>query len=1257
MPPSGSALEFAAPARYQLLRRLGAGGYGVVYEALDRDRDERVALKTLHDLTPEALYRFKREFRALADVRHDNLVRLHDLVSEGEQWCFTMELVEGVDFLDGVRAGPHAPTTAPGDPRRSIDGLGHTAPIAPADLAALARRAPSPEPRPPADPTRLRLALRQLAAGVVALHRRGMLHRDLKPSNVMITAAGRVVILDFGLVVETRARGSGNAQIVGTVEYMAPEQAAGQTTGPAADWYSVGVMLFEALTGTLPFTGTLLEMLGQRIAVDAPAVRARNPEAPADLATLCMALLARDPDERPPGDEILALLHAELARPPDLTTPPPATSGALPAPLRGRDDELAALFAALRSVGPGSAALLDLHGASGLGKSALLTRFLADLERRGAAAVILAGRCHERESVPYRGVDSLIDALAHDLRARPDAEVRELCPPQLATLARLFPVLRRVPAIARLGADDDPGLAPHERRQRAFEALRALLARMAATGPVVLAIDDLHWGDVDSAALLRELLAPPDPPPLLLIACYRSEPGDRGCVAALRADLPAHPQLLHAEVELRPLAPGPAAALARTLLAGSPRVGEAAAIARESGGNPLVLTELCHFVRGSVDRDLLADAPSFAAILALRLAQLAPPARALLTVVAVAGEPIDPQLAAAVAGHPDEPPTTLALLRREHLLRSHRVGGQTTVEAFHDRVRAAVVAAVEPAQRRAIHRALAEALAAAPTPDHERLHRHFEAADEPARAARHALAAAALAAAALAFDRAAALYRVALAHADPQDRADLEVRLGDALASDGRGGEAADAYLRAAESHAGEAALELLRRAGFERLRSGQIDEGIAVLQRVLASVDMRLSPTRGRALASLLRHRLALALGGLRFVERPEAAIPGELLRRADVAWSVGASGLGMVDDLAAGEFQSLALRLALRAGEPLRVGRALAGEAAFSAVDGTRSARRTARLLHTARTLAERLDRPQARGTVAMTAGIAAYLEGRFAASASACRAAESLLRTCPDGAWDLINAQLFGLHAQVYLGELAAVGERITPLLREAERRGNLYLLASLRNGPTHLHWLARGAPDELQAGVDEAARRWSTRGVQVQHYWQLHARCDLDLHRGDPWAALERLRHRWPDLGNLLRIQHVRIEALHLRGRCTLAAADADPHRERRVLADARAIEAERTPWGDVLAQLLRAGVAARRGDVAAAHAHLAEAIAASEPADMALHAAAARRRRGELPGPDAAAWRERADTWLLGQGVTDTPRLLATLIPGFPAGPR
>ncbi|MBA3549262.1 MAG: protein kinase, partial [Nannocystis sp.] len=1179
MPPSDSARpaglghEFQAPARYQLLRRLGAGGYGVVYAALDRETGEQVALKTLRDLSPEALYRFKREFRALADVRHDNLVRLHDLVSEGDQWCFTMELVEGLDFHRGVSVRPDGPdlVLSAGPRPDSLDFHGRTMPVTPEVIAALTRSSAPSSARPLVDLARLRPALRQLAAGVVALHRRGMQHRDLKPSNVLVTSAGRVVILDFGLVAEQHARRSDAARVVGTVEYMAPEQAAGLATSLASDWYSVGVMLFEALTGQLPFTGNLLEMLSQRILCDAPAVRSLSPDAPPDLTTLCMALLAREPDDRPRDDEVLALLaadHVPLASEAITLGPGPATAtsmgGAIPtaAALIGRADELAGLHRALAHTRTGAAALVFLHGASGLGRSTLLEHFRGEVELAQPPALVLAGRCHERESVPYKGVDSLIDALARDLRERPDAEIEALCPPHLHSLARLFPVLRRVPAIARLRAGEtDPGLAPHEQRQQAFEALRALLGRLAAAGPLVLILDDLHWGDVDSAALLRELLRPPDAPPLLLVVSHRSDATNCGCLAALHAGLQPHPGPRRAEIELHPLTPSSALQLARSLLADSPGIREAASIARQSGGSPLVITELCHFTRDA-DPRALAEAPSFEALLRRRIAGLDPHARALLEVVAIAAEPVDPGLAAAVTNvgtnldlgiDTDLAGDNLAIvarLRRDHLLRSHRADGQTTVEAFHERVRTAVVEDIDPPRQRAIHRALGEAFERLPNPDPERLLRHFAAAGEPTRAAEHALQAASRASAALAFDRAAALYRTALDHNDlttagSDERARLERLLGDALANDGRGVEAAEAYLRAAEHLEGEAALDLLRRAGFERLRSGQIDEGIAVLQRVLASARMRLSATRGRALFSLLRHRVALALRGLRFSERSEATIPPELLRQADVAWSIGASGLGMVDDLAAGEFQSLALRLALRAGEPLRICRALAGEVAFSSVGGTRSQRRTATLLHTARTLAERLDQPQARGTVAMTAGIAAYLEGRFAAAASACAVAEPILRSSPGGAWDLINAQLFGLQARVYLGELVGVGERLAPLLREAERRGNLYVIASLRNGPTHLLWLARGAIDEAQAGIDEAARLWSTRGMQVQHYWQLHARCNLDLYRGDPWAARERLRHRWPELGNLLRIQQLRIEALHLRGRCTLAAAASDP----------------------------------------------------------------------------------------------------------------
>ncbi|HEY0138618.1 MAG TPA: AAA family ATPase, partial [Nannocystis sp.] len=624
--------------------------------------------------------------------------------------------------------------------------------------------------------------------------------------------------------------------------------------------------------------------------------------------------------------------------------------------LLGRDDELAALDLALADARAGQAAVVLLHAATaGLGRSAVIDHFVAARERD--AIVVLSGRCSERESLPYKGVDGLIDALARELHRR--ADPARLCPPHIHTLARLFPVLRRVPAIARATpGPDDGGLAPHELRQLAFEALRQLLARLAGEAPLVLVLDDLHHGDHDSAALLRELLAPPDPPPLLLIASHRGDTADSACVRAL-----ASLDLRLRRLALGPLAPADATALAQSLLAGSSRAGEAAAIAREAAGNPLFIVELCHFVRGAEAVDPLAQASSFDALLRRRIAGLDLASRALLEVVAVAAEPIDLALVAAVAGHPGDPQPTLTALRREHLLRSHRVDGRTTVEVFHDRVREALLADLAPTRAREIHRDLADALERSEAPDIERLRVHLAAAGETTRAAAYTLRAAERASTALAFERAAALYRAAREHAAPEDRPRLDILLGDTLASDGRGVEAADAYLRAADALGGTQALELLRRAGFERLRSGHIDEGIAVLQKVLASVDMRLSGSRGRALLSLAGHRVALALRGLRFHERPEAEIPPELLRRADVAWSIGASGLGMVDDIAAGEFQSLALRLALRAGEPMRICRALAGEVAFSAVGGTASLRRTTRLLHTARTLAERLDQPQAR------------------------------------------------------------------------------------------------------------------------------------------------------------------------------------------------------------------------------------------------------------------------------------------------------
>ncbi|HEU4536508.1 MAG TPA: serine/threonine-protein kinase, partial [Polyangiaceae bacterium] len=375
---------------------------GVVYQARDLERGGTVALKTLVRADAGAIYRFKNEFRTLADLAHHNVVQLYELVNEGRQWFFTMELVDGVPFTRYVLGDP-AFVSAHSDDLLHLRGRGVTSEVttealdpgllAPRAAPALPRSTPPRAPIAP-DFARLRDAARQLAEGVAALHRADKLHRDLKPSNVLVTRHGRVVVLDFGLAGDLNGAASAppDDPILGTPAYMAPEQASNRAASFASDWYAVGSMLYECLTGRLPFQGSPLEMLYEKQQGVPPLPSTLVAGVPPDLEALCMQMLAARPEERPRGDDVLRRLDDRSAAP---APPTPQTIWPARPPFFGRQAELEALEQALAAVRPERPGAVLVRGESGVGKTALVRAFV-DRVKAPEGATVLSGRCYER---------------------------------------------------------------------------------------------------------------------------------------------------------------------------------------------------------------------------------------------------------------------------------------------------------------------------------------------------------------------------------------------------------------------------------------------------------------------------------------------------------------------------------------------------------------------------------------------------------------------------------------------------------------------------------------------------------------------------------------------------------------------------------------------------------------------------------------------------------------------------------------------
>ncbi|MEZ4328008.1 MAG: protein kinase [Polyangiales bacterium] len=815
--------------RFEILRPLGAGGMGAVYEAFDRVRRERVALKTIRRSDGEAIYRMKREFRALADLEHPNLVRLYDLFVEGTRCFFTMELVDGVDLETYVAGQPF-------------------------------------------DAERLEPAVSGLVAGIDALHTAGLLHRDLKPSNVMVTAQGRVVVLDFGLVTDAHAteRLTQAGAMSGTAAYMSPEQARGETElTTAVDLYALGVILFQLLTGQLPYAGTALAIIVAKQRPDAPSPRAVNPAVPEALDALVTQLMAFDPVTR-------ADLHAVRVAFGAPTSVHPSRSShdrLVARTLFGRERELAALEQAQQHAHAGRPALVLVRGQSGIGKSALLRAFVRGLERSGA--VVLAGRCYRAESVPFKGLDGTIDALSRVLVMMP-AELREqVLPPDLADLGALFPVLRRVKPIGaaynrrRLEPD-----TPQRARQLGFACLRELLRRLAAATPLVLVVDDVQWADDDSARGLVQLLRGDDAPGLTVVFGARPD-DDAPVLRELFGDEVGEGlgHLLRTMVDLGPLPEEAIRELAGRRLGADSELLEV--IAREAKGSPFAAEELARFLQ-EAERDgvPVEDVGSIDAVVQRRALQLDPTAREVLEVIAVAGEPVLGLTVLQALSLAEDDRAPIDLLRGRGFVRTLRADTAVSVATAHDRIREAVMGGMSDAQRAQRHHQLALALEGVETPPHERLARHFAAAGERRLARDHAVIAATQARDAFACERAAELYALTLSLTDDDRTGELRCAYATALAEAGRHAAAAEAWLAAADLAEGAAARERRRHAAECWLYAGRIDEGLALLAEIASEMGVTIPETRWRSLWGIVVGQLQLAMRGLSFRLRERAEL-----------------------------------------------------------------------------------------------------------------------------------------------------------------------------------------------------------------------------------------------------------------------------------------------------------------------------------------------------------------------------------------------
>jgi adenylate cyclase len=467
---------------YQIVAALATGGMGQVYRARDTRLGRDVAIKFLPEgaLGDQTLVdRFLGEARAASGLNHPNIVTIHEIGESPHGRFIAMELVQGVTLRQLVAERPAIPEVV--------------------DIA------------------------RQVARALTVAHAAGIVHRDIKPENIMVRDDGLVKLLDFGLArvlpeveggssVGTVTPVTGHGVLLGTIQYMSPEQTRADRITPATDVFSMGIVLYELATGRHPFWSESLVGFLHAIAFDTPLAPARQePRVPVDLDDLILRMLRKDPSRRPTA----AQAEAMLGQPTGVR----AASGARLARSRritvGRDAELAALQEAFDRTSAGAGQIVCVTGEPGIGKTALVEDFLSILEDSGASCLVARGRCSERlaGTEAYLPFFEVLESLMRGPGATTAARLMKVLAP--SWYIQVAPVTSDELAAERLEE------AKAGSRSRLRRELGSVVQELARSLPLVFLLEDVHWADPSTIDLLAYLADRFDETRLLVVVTYR----------------------------------------------------------------------------------------------------------------------------------------------------------------------------------------------------------------------------------------------------------------------------------------------------------------------------------------------------------------------------------------------------------------------------------------------------------------------------------------------------------------------------------------------------------------------------------------------------------------------------------------------------------------------------------------------------------------------------------------------------------------